>query len=208
MARRLFLLALCLLGAAAFVGSASRPETRPARLPLANLPMTIGPWQGHEAAPLDRETLAVLGADDYVNRWYQAQGGAATLFIAYYASQRQGDAIHSPMNCLPGSGWQPIERGREQIAVAGRVLDVNRYVVQQGTERQVVLYWYQGRGRTVASEYWSKAYLILDAALRHRSDGALVRVTAPVVTSEQAAGETAARFVRALFPFLGEHLPS
>ncbi len=203
------MLALCLFAAAALIGSASRPETRPIRQPLSDLPMTIGAWRGHEAAPLDRETLAVLGADDYVNRWYAAADGrAATLFVAYYGSQRQGDAIHSPMNCLPGSGWQPIESGRASLRVGDRTIDVNRYVVQRGTERQVVLYWYQGRGRTVASEYWSKAYLIVDAALRHRSDGALVRVTAPVVTGERAAGQTAEEFVRAVFPLLGKHLPS
>ena len=44
----------------------------------------------------------------------------------------------------------------------------------------MVLYWYQGAHRAVASEYLSKVYLMWDSLRYHRSDEALVRVIVPV----------------------------
>jgi EpsI family protein len=140
-----------------------------------------------------------------------AAGQPVSLYVGYYASQRQGDTIHSPQNCLPGAGWQPVEGGSAPLDVGGRRLTVNRYVIQKGLDRQVVLYWYQGRGRVIANEYANKFWLMLDAARLHRSDGALVRVVAPVVRSANgsltAADGAAADFTRAVFSRLSTHLP-
>jgi EpsI family protein len=136
------------------------------------------------------------------------------LYMGFYGSQRQGDTIHSPLNCLPGAGWQPVSEGRLQIANAdgqGRDITVNRYVVQKGVERQLVLYWYQSHGRVVASEYTSKLYLIHDAIRLNRTDGSMVRVIAPIkvnAADEGAAAERLAEeFVRVIFPLLPAYLP-
>ena len=53
---------------------------------------------------------------------------------------------------------------------------MNRYVIQKGGSRQLVLYWFQSHGRIVASEYWSKFYLVVDAVRMNRSDGAVLRI--------------------------------
>jgi EpsI family protein len=116
--------------------------------------------------------------------------------------------MHSPLNCLPGSGWDPVVRRRESLAIApGVALDVNRVVVQQGANEQLVYYWYQSRGRSVASEYRAKFLLIGDSVALHRSDGALVRVTTPIAASELASAAEAASFVRVLYPSLTRQLP-
>ena len=180
--------------------------------PLASLPRTLGAWSDPVDLPLDRDVRAVLGVDDYLNRTYvNAAAQPVDLYIGYYASQRQGDTIHSPQNCLPGAGWQPVEGGATSLDVDGRRLTVNRYVIQKGLDRQVVLYWYQGRGRIVANEYANKFWLMFDAARLHRSDGALVRVVAPVTrtpnASLAAADDAAAEFTRAVFPRLSRFLP-
>ena len=151
--------------------------------------------------PLDDEIVRVLGVDDYVSRTYlNASGDPANLYVGYYASQRQGDTIHSPQNCLPGAGWQPVESARTSLAVGGATLPVNRYVIEKGTERQVVLYWYQGRGRVVANEYANKLWLMVDAARLRRTNGSLVRIIAP---RERDAVE----FARVVFPRLTGYLP-
>jgi EpsI family protein len=196
-----------------------RPEEVPLRLPLAELPMQLGEWTGSAAQDFDNEVLEVLGVDDYVTRVYSAGGDAAAsapvpyrmgLYIGYYRSQRQGDTIHSPMNCLPGAGWQPIDVSALVVNETGARSEVNRVVIQKGEHRQVVLYWYQGRGRIVADEYASRAYLVWDAATRNRSDGALVRVISPVLSAEHdylAAERRAVAFVRLLSPHLKRFLP-
>jgi EpsI family protein len=151
----------------------------------------------------------VLGVDEYVNRTYVNTAGVPlNLYIGYYASQRQGDTIHSPQNCLPGSGWQPVEASRVSLDAAGRTFPVNRYVIEKALNRQVVYYWYQGRGRIVASDYANKLFLMLDAARLHRTNGSLVRIIVPQSPAAPAAADgLAAGFARALAPRLFAYLP-
>ena len=207
---RAAVLSVLILGAGWYSSRAGK-EVVTSRAPLGSLPRAVGPWTESVDVPLDREVRATLGADDYVNRTYlNAAGQPVSLYVGYYASQRQGDTIHSPQNCLPGAGWQPIEGGPAPLNVQPRGIVVNRYVIQKGIERQIVLYWYQGRGRVVANEYANRFWLMFDAAVRHRSNGALVRVAAPVRSvagSLEAADAAAAEFTRALFPRLSTSLP-
>jgi EpsI family protein len=178
------------------------------REPLVALPLTIGEWTGRESTPLADDIVATLGVDDYVNRRY-ARAGAVPLglYVGHYDSQRQGDTIHSPQNCLPGAGWRPVASRTVDVPAGGRTLRVNEYVIQKGLDRQVVFYWYQGRGRVVANEYANKALLMLDAARLNRTNGGLVRVIAPVISTTDAAMEELTAFAGALFPHLEKHLP-
>jgi len=213
---RLRVLTLCLLAGSAYIAAASRPEVLPPRTPLTNLSMSIAGWNGQREADLSPEILQVLGADDYIVRsYYKSAATPIGLYIGYHASQRQGDTIHSPLNCLPGAGWQPTEVERRTIEVAdvggqNRAIEVNRVIITKGTDRQLVLYWYQSHRRVVASEYWGKIYTVLDSVRYHRSDAALVRVVAPLPERGDRAKieDDAIRFVQAMFPSLSPHLPS
>jgi EpsI family protein len=198
-----------LLIAGLMVLHASVPETPQLnRVPFAQLPATIGHWQLAGNIAIDDESLKVLKADDYISRLYVNGASAVELFIAYYATQRQGDTMHSPMNCLPASGWQPMQTGRVLISTtAGLAVNANRVVIQKALDKELVLYWYQSHGRTIASEYSSKAYLVLDSLRQHRSDAALVRLVTPLGSTEGGADGAATDFVRALQPMLGRHIP-
>jgi EpsI family protein len=217
MLNRALVLFACFLGATGFIAHASQTESVPIRAPFAQLPMQIADWRGAELPPLDAKILAVLGVDDYVNRvYYGGDRSAAGLYIGYYQSQRQGDTIHSPLNCIPGSGWQPVSNAYLTIPVRGtggsQDISVNRYVIEKGLDRQLVLYWYQSHGRVVANEYWSKFYLVRDAVRLNRTDAALVRVIVPIPPNVDAA-ETQAeaqgvKFVQTVFPLLADYLPS
>ena len=209
--RRLLTLTVLLVATAAYLAAASRPETLPPRQALHALPAVIDGLTGDELAPMNADILRELGADDLVNRVYRSEAGTEIgLYIGYYASQRQGDAIHSPMNCMPGSGWQPLETDRHTFTAGGAPLTVNRVRIGRGDRQQLVLYWYQGRGRVVASEYTSKLFTVWDSATRHRTDGALVRVLTPMGPSDTPATATARAvdFARALVPTLAVFLPS
>jgi EpsI family protein len=218
MIRRLLITSLLLLAGAGYLAHATRAETVPPRHPLATLPYRMDSWEGREAQPFAANVLAVLGVDEYVNRVY-ASGTAPYigLYVGYYESQRQGDTMHSPLNCLPGAGWQSIRQGRTAVTVAdtggaSRPITVNQFVIQKGLDRMMVLYWYQSHGRVIASEYTSKMYMVYDAMRLNRTDGALVRVITPItgtnVADEDAAAQRAAAFVQSLFPSLSGVLPS
>lgn len=175
-------------------------EAHVERKSLAEFPSHVDKWkQVGNDTQLDEPTMKVLRASDYLLRNYErADGVIANFYVGYYASQRNGATYHSPLNCLPGSGWSLTEPGKMTITTDnGSSFVANRFVIQNGSYRQAMIYWYQGRGRAVASEYWGKIYTVIDSVRLRRSDGAMVRITVPITgTDEQAinaAAELAAK---------------
>ena len=190
-----------------YASGASSPERVPARETLTSTPISLQQWEGREL-PLNDDVVAELGADDFINRLYLgADTPPVALYVGYYASQRQGDAIHSQQNCLPGAGWQPVMGERTTVDLGERTIPVNRFIIQKGLDRQAVYYWYQGRSRVLASELRNKAWLMVDAARLRRTDGGLVRVITPVWSTPEAAFTTLTTFSTALFPYLTSRLP-
>jgi len=191
----------------------SRRETVPLTRPLSEFPSQLGAWTLAQEGQVDQETMEVLKADDVLSRVYAdpAQGRGASLFVAYFKSQRTGATPHSPKNCLPGAGWTPSESDVVAISIPGRAepIAVNRYVVAKGDEKSVVLYWYQSRDRVIASEYRAKFYLVADAIRYNHTDTALVRVIVPVSGNDtDTATNTAEAFVQASFMALRRHMPA
>jgi EpsI family protein len=189
-----------------------RTEIIPTRLPLSSFPMQLGPWTGTDLA-VDKETLDVLGAGDFLVRGYEATSGDlkyVELYIPYFPSQRSGDTIHSPKNCLPGAGWTPEKNDRVMLSMPGHApFPVNRYVISKVSARKLVLYWYWAHDRGVASEYWAKYYLVKDAIEMNRSDGALVRITTDMLPGESvdAAEKRLSPFTAQVLPLLDTYIP-
>ena len=216
MLARALIAAAMIVGAGIYANGAGSPERAPARETLATTPIAVENWRGLDTA-LDDDVVAQLGVDDYINRRYVSAPAATaaaaasvppvSLYVGYYASQRQGDTIHSPQNCLPGAGWRPVMADRSSIDLGGRTIPVNRFIIQKGMDRQAVFYWYQGRSRVVASELANKAWLMLDAARLRRTDGGLVRLMTPVSSSPADAFTTLTTFSSAIFPSLSSRLP-
>lgn len=194
----------------ALIYSAVRPESPPSGRALAQFPVSLGSWTLLQEGVIDADTQAVLQADDLLNRYYTTKGAGANLFVAAFRSQRNGKAPHSPKNCLPGSGWTPLESSYVSIDVGGKLpIQVNRYVVAHGDERSLVLYWYQSRDRAIASEYTAKFWVVVDAMRLNRTDTALVRVVVPIVNRDEAAADkSAADFIRSFYGTLRQYLPA
>jgi len=180
------------------------------RKELKDFPQTVGVWQktGNDQI-LDNETLKVLKASDYLLRDFRKPNGpVANLYVGYYASQRSGATYHSPLNCLPGSGWILSEPGKAMVSLPdGSSFAANKYVIQNGDFKSMMIYWYQGRGRNVASEYWGKIYTMFDSVRLRRSNGAMVRVTVPIGNSEADAEKSALEFASAASAVLPEFVP-
>jgi EpsI family protein len=180
------------------------------RKELRGFPEQIGNWQRIGVdTQFDSATLKVLGATDYLLRDYRRNDGQlANFYVGYYATQRDGATYHSPLNCLPGSGWTMSEPGKITITRPdGHSFVANRYIIQNGNSRSAMIYWYQGRGRAVASEYWGKVYTVIDSVRLRRSDAAMIRVTVPVVGSDTIAMEAAAELAAIALPALSEFVP-
>lgn len=205
---RFFITVGTLLAGIALLHGVSHGEPVPLRVPLGQLPLVLDGWRGHDD-PLEQQIVIALGVDDYLSRTYvDRSGDRVDLYVGYYQSQRTGVTVHSPKNCLPGAGWEPVRAGRLSIPMAAQPpIVVNEYLVEKGPARHLVLYWYQAHGRVVASEYSGKVWLVLDAITRNRTDGALVRVFTPVRGDEAQARAHAVQFVQALYPHLSQFIP-
>ena len=199
------------LGAGALMVLGIRdPHGMALRQPLQSLPSEMGAYQSEDRA-LDAAELAANGASDYLLRFFKDATGAETfsVYVGYYAHQRNGKTIHSPKNCLPGSGWEPLSAEVRLVPVEGGSVAVNRYLLAQGGRRALVYYWYQGRGRVAANEYQVKWELLRDAAFRARTEEAMVRVVVPLGAEENDADadRLADDTVRRLVPTLDGVLP-
>ena len=185
--------------------------------PLNLMPKSFGPWVSQDI-PLTQDTLDVLGKGDFLNRiyTYKAEPGAApqppiSLFIGYFASQRTGQTMHSPQNCLPGAGWTFESKEYTNIRdINGKDYKVGEYVIGNGETKQFVIYWYQAHGRSVPNEYVAKGYMVTDAIRMNRTDGALVRVITQVLPSEslESAKARAIHFTQQMAPALPRFIPN
>ena len=190
----------------------ARHEIRPQRTPFAAFPMTLGAWQGRTTT-LDPQTEHFLGLTDYILSDYAKKDGrSVNFYVAYYASQRNGLSPHSPSVCIPGNGWQitRLERTNYQSVDPKISLPFNRVIIARGSEKELVYYWFEERGMKIANEYLSKLYLLRDAILKNRTDGALVRLTTPIYPGEPEADadKRLQEFTRAVIPRLAGYLPS
>jgi len=188
----------------------SSGDAVPIRKSLDHFPVSVGQWQARQDTALEPQTIDQLKVSDYLMRRYVHEAGQSLwLYIGYWATQRKGADFHSPKNCLPGGGWEPVEATRIAIDLPTPhlTITVNRYVIQKDRSIQVVLYWYQTHGMAIASEVDAKIELVRGAITRNRTDGALVRVSSLVAGSPQDTTDRLVEYVRRIYPVLPEFLP-
>lgn len=198
------------IGVRAWVSVTPAPIHRQA---LSHFPDRIGEWKMTGSSTLTDDVAGVLKADDYLLRRYSdGQGNSVDFFIAYYQTQHAGESMHSPKNCLPGSGWAPIinDTAVLQSDAQGKSVRVNRYVIEKDGDRALAVYWYQASGRIIASEYLGKFYLVWDSLRTGRRDGSIVRVFIPLPRGQNPdqALQTALNFARAAESQLRPFLPN
>jgi EpsI family protein len=204
-------LPIVLIASALLFSRGTREQERPPlRVELAEaLPRSIGEFRSADIE-ITQEEAAAGGATSYLYRSFGLEGSlsAFTVYVGYFASQAYGTTIHSPKNCLPGAGWQALSSETMTVQTAAGPVVVNRYLIQNGEQRALALYWYQGRGRVEANEYRVKWDLLRDAMRHGRSEEALVRVIVPVAGLDEGADELAARIASLMIPAITGALPS
>jgi EpsI family protein len=215
MARRCCVLIVLLVAAWAIRARLASPQPVEYAGSLSGFPTVLSSWRGQDLR-LEADVVAAAGVDDYLNRNYRSESGWASLYVGYYRSQSEDDgalgrslAVHSPMNCLPGAGWQPTKTERIDLDMPSRGSDgsantVNKVIVEKGLDRQLVLYWYQTFDRVTANEYVRKVFLVTHALRAARTDVALVRIIVPI-DPRDANGETRALLLAR--PFAARVLP-
>ncbi|MDA8112825.1 MAG: EpsI family protein [Nitrospiraceae bacterium] len=216
MSRRAFIMLLSIFTMGAgflWLQEDGAPGRIPAHRPFSAFPVTVGDWTGVRL-PIDKKTAKILNADGTASILFQkteaGSGGPEILFFGvYYDRQTPEKNIHSPENCLPSSGWAVLKRKTVSLSLVqgGPPVRASYDIIQKGLERQLVLYWYQERGRTFSNDYLGRYYMIRDALLMRRTDGAMVRVSMPIGTTPREALAQEVGFLRDLVPLLSRFIP-
>ena len=156
----------------------------PIKQPLSRFPIEIGDWKFARKSFFSAPVIDMLGVNDYISYDYaEANGRVLNLYISYFTAVGVIGAYHSPQNCLPGGGWNIVSVEDillTKVPAPHTGAAIKKVVVQKGSEQQVVLYWFQNRGRIIASEYWEKIYLVVDAIFKQRRDGSFIRIIGQV----------------------------
>ncbi len=173
--------------------------------PLESIPRQVAGWTMTRSQVLDDRTLGILLPTSYLSRTYVRDQHRLEVFVAYYAVQRAGENMHSPKNCLPGSGWEIWRQDSAMVPVNGQLTRINRYSIQRLGQRAIVFYWYQSSKRVIASELLGKMLLVRDSLMDGRTAGSLVRVTVPDSQQDIQNGEFfSAQLIRELQRCLGD----
>ncbi|SDT96665.1 exosortase C-terminal domain/associated protein EpsI [Desulfobacula phenolica] len=208
--QRTITIIIIMLVTAALTGFAGHSERILPNRPFSEFPLEIGHWKGN-TSELDRKVYNILGLEDYILADYRKNSGeTVSLYVGFYQSQKQGDIIHSPKNCMPGAGWKIMDTTIETVAMAdtGKKIKTIKLLLQKGKEQQVVLYWFQSRGRIIYSEYMQKIWLVIDSVTKQRTDGSFVRLISPVTVDEGETIKVLKEFTKKVYPFLDEYIPS
>jgi len=211
-----FVVSLLLIPVLSLLGFSldQREEIIPSHKSLTQFPLHIGEWRG-ESRTIDTQVLNTLKLTEYFQIDYRSPtNDLVNFYVAYYASQRAGESAHSPRSCIPGGGWRIVSIDSYTLSVndqSGKPLTVQRLLIQKGNVSQLVYYWFDQRGRVLTNEIMVKWYLLQDAILKNRSDGALVRVLMPIsgidAESIARADQTLERFLSRAEPELKQFLP-
>lgn len=199
-----------MIATAALTSFASKSERIEANKPFSEFPLQIKDWQG-STSEMDETVYNILGVEDYIIANYRnSSNKTANLYVGFYQSQKEGDIIHSPKNCMPGAGWKIISTATETVEIKSTGEDIKaiKLILEKAAQKRVVLYWFQSRGRIISSEYMQKIWLVVDSVIKHRTDGSFVRLIAPVKTNEADAVKVLKEFGSDIYPILNEFIPS
>jgi EpsI family protein len=173
--------------------TARRATSTPLRAPIEGVAPTLFGAPGINDT-VDAEQRRVAGMTQYVMRHYEpADMLPFSIYVGYYDEQHQGKSIHSPKNCLPGGGWEPVEAGGITIDTPDGPVTVNRYLIARDGAQALVYYWYQGRGRVAHDELGVKFELLRDAVFHGRTEEALVRIVVEMKDRDAAGADRVAR---------------
>ena len=208
---RIIIVCILLFATTIFLHNFSKGTVVPIKQSLANFPGTLGKWTCIETGKLPDTVEQMLGVDDYINRNYQAPNGRIiNLYVSYFACM-EGKGFHSPRNCMPGAGWDIASLKPLTLYIhhsEGTPVVINQMTMQKGAEQQIVLYWYQCRGRIIYSEYMEKIYQVIDSIFKRRTDGSFIRIMAPLDNEDTTFRlNNMKEFTRHVIPLLDEYLP-
>jgi EpsI family protein len=177
--------------------------------PLESLPARIGSWDSKDI-PMIAAVEQELLADFNLQRTYSDRFGQIVwLYVGYYGTERGGRPEHTPRGCYTGAGWG-IESSRTVNVTPNGALRANEYLVAISDKRRLVHFWYRSHRRTsILGGLDQNVDRFLGRLFDKRADGALIRISTPVIGDDTVAARgRLLAFGSLVDPVVGEHWPT
>ena len=187
----------------------------PDRGTFVDFPLQVKSWSCRGLQEMSDDVLRRLGVTDYLlcDFFNPELNAVANVYVGYHQSQTRDtggsdNLIHPPEHCLPGAGWDIIKSDIVPLDL-GFGGEAKRVIIAKGNQRNLVYFWYQSRGRTIARNHEKVLYLFYDRATKRRTDGSLIRFTVPVIRGdEDKAEKTFQSAAQSLTPLLSDYIPN
>ncbi|OLN29436.1 EpsI protein [Desulfovibrio sp. DV] len=203
---RFVILAMVFLSAAACVGL-RRDTPAPLARPLSQFPTTLGHWRMIAQEHFTPETVAFLRPTDYLARRYEGPNGERIdIYIGYHDAAQASGPVHSPKNCLPGSGWIELSTSQRSVKLAGKEEQVAQALYGKAEEELLFLYWFVVRDSILSSEIGLKVAEVANALRHGQRSAAFVRISLPARNNPAAAVAAATDFLNAGSDAIAEFL--
>ncbi len=203
-----FIIVYVLFTAALLVITFHRDTNVPTNRPFSEFPRQVQAWQMSNRTEFSADVLGVLKPTDYLYSQYKdSSGKTVSLYIGYHSGGKNSGGIHSPKHCLPGSGWYEASTSRGTLAIPGGTINLVRALYQKGDSKELFIYWFQVRDRSLSDEYSLKLAEIMNSALYRRRDASFIRVSVPVESGIDQATARGEQFIRDFEPKFREFLP-
>ena len=203
-----FFVIFILLGLAAFYVYSRSEAVVPVHKPLNQFPQQVGKWNMIGQARFDERVLKVLKPSDYLSRTYLSSDGQnLSLYIGYHDGGAMSGSIHSPRQCLPGSGWNRLNSQIRKVNIGSRTIPYVSSYYQKGIEKQLFLYWFQVRDRILTNEYMLKLAIAQNVLLSNRRESSFIRISLIATDREEEAIQQGEQFIRDIYPSIKTSLP-
>ncbi len=175
---------------------------------LKEFPMEYKGWHMISESLFSDDVLDVLRPTDYMLRKYVGTDGVpVSLYIGYHGGGKDSGGIHSPKNCLPGSGWYLVSEERITVRSGLKAIDLEKAVYQKGAYKELFLYWYDVKGQSITNEFALKFAEIKNSMIYRRRDSAFIRISVDIESDEDISFLVCEKFIKDFYPVIEEFLP-
>jgi EpsI family protein len=208
--KKIILMTLCFVVTAFVIYQKPTSRVNEKKTSLNTALKDIKGWQSYEQIPIDNKIVNELKLDDYVNQQYVDGNESVFLYIGYYKTTKKLGALHDPLVCFPGQGWNVSDTKKSQWILnpdTGEKISFSSMIVTKGSQKELVIYWFQSYDEATPDTFSQKVTSFWKRIRNKGEDNAFVRITVYMGDKDALeSSKTIFNFVRVFYPVFLDYI--
>ncbi len=175
------------------------PKSISVAFDLGKNPILFDGWTCFYVGELDSLTKSALGTQEGYIHKYREGGLDIEAVTVVFKDQKFEAQVHSPLHCLPGSGWEIIRQENIVQENGSGSLYATLLQIKKSSLSQYVLYWFMINGKMVQDIYHLKWEVLKNRLFRRNIAVYFFRLTTlndDVISDQQQVRSKLLRFAR------------